>query len=178
MIIVEYTELSKSNIPEKKIMEKYKKMFIATIIVVFALPFFLTFGAILKNGAILFDQPGFSTRLKTYLSTNIAETKPDHEFPELQTPHFEIPAEDLYKKVLAVTEEAGWKLMNSDPTSLTIDAVASTPLLGYQDNVKIEITLISPEHSSINVKSSSRVGRADLGANAGRILYLIKLLKN
>ena len=52
----------------------------------FVLPILLLVAGLLGNRPPLFSPPGPLERLKAYLTTNVAETRPDHPFPELRTP--------------------------------------------------------------------------------------------
>jgi len=53
---------------------------------ILALPFLLITGALLINRPPLLSPPGPLERLKAYLATNVAETRLNHEFPEMRTP--------------------------------------------------------------------------------------------
>lgn len=70
----------------------------------------------------------------------------------------------------------GWQIVSSDPTTLTINAVYRTRLLGFVDDVRIVVT----PQSEVDVCSRSRVGEpgsqspfaffhGDFGANIGHI---------
>jgi hypothetical protein len=63
---------------------------------VFALPFVLLAGALLLNCPPLFAPPGPLVRLKACLTTNIAETRDGHFFPELRPPLFAAEAEETH----------------------------------------------------------------------------------
>lgn len=49
-----------------------------------AMPFLLLAGALLLNRPPIFAPPGPMERLKTYLTTNVAETSEGHDFAELR----------------------------------------------------------------------------------------------
>jgi uncharacterized protein (DUF1499 family) len=69
----------------------------------------------------------------------------------------------------------GWEIVAVSPPDLRIEATATTRLFGFQDDVVVRITP-APQGSRIDVRSVSRVGRSDIGANASRIrAYLHKL---
>ena len=152
-------------------------MYIYLAIFIVVTPLVLTFGAILLNQAHLSGPPGFGSRLKTYLTTNVAKTGQAPVFPELQTPVFDRPADALYQDALDAIEKEGWTLEESNQEALRIKAIVVTPLWRFRDDVEIQIEQIKPEQSSLTITSSSRIGRGDLGANAGHILCLVKLLK-
>ena len=63
---------------------------------------------------------------------------------------------------------ARWKLINEDPVERILEFTATTAWMRYKDDVVIQVT---PEKtgSSIHMRSKSRLGKSDLGANAERI---------
>jgi uncharacterized protein (DUF1499 family) len=54
-----------------------------------------------------------------------------------------------------------------------IEAVARTPIMGFRDDVVVRIRPV-PDGAVIDVRSASRYGRHDLGANAARIRSFLK----
>ncbi|HZR82638.1 MAG TPA: DUF1499 domain-containing protein [Candidatus Binatia bacterium] len=61
-----------------------------------------------------------------------------------------------------------WEIVAADPTTGTIEAVATSKVFGFHDDVVIRVR---PDGggSRIDMRSKSRDGRGDLGANANRI---------
>src|SRR6202030_4783468 len=53
-----------------------------------------------------------------------------------------------------------------------IEAIARTPILGFRDDVAVRVRA-THEGARIDVRSASRYGRHDLGANAARVRSLI-----
>jgi uncharacterized protein (DUF1499 family) len=62
----------------------------------------------------------------------------------------------------------GWELVASDSAAGRIEATATTPWFGFKDDVVVRVR---PDGSGsrIDVRSVSRVGKSDVGANAKRI---------
>ena len=54
-----------------------------------------------------------------------------------------------------------------------IEAVARTPIMGFRDDVVIRVTPMG-QGTRIDVRSASRVGSHDFGANASRIRSLLE----
>ena len=73
-----------------------------------------------------------------------------------------------FAKALAAARAEGWTIIASDPGSGRIEATATTPWFGFRDDVAVRIR---PEGrgSRVDVRSVSRIGRGDLGANAKRV---------
>jgi len=71
----------------------------------------------------------------------------------------------------------GWRVTWTDEPGGRIEAVAETPIFGFRDDVSIRVRA-DGSGSQIDVRSKSRDGRGDLGANAARIrAYLTKLAR-
>ena len=137
----------------------------------------LAFITLHSNEANLFQAPGLSERLTTYLTTNTAATSDDHPFEELRTPVFSVSAEELYKRALYVAAESGWSVIANDSDNLSANFIVRSPVFLFEDDVFIQVKFINLKESSLYVRSSSRAGRADLAANAGHIQDLIKGIK-
>lgn len=73
-----------------------------------------------------------------------------------------------FDHALSTAEDLGWEVVHSDPSEGTIDAREESALFRFVDDVVIRIR---PDGSGsvIDVRSKSRDGRGDLGANAARI---------
>jgi uncharacterized protein (DUF1499 family) len=64
--------------------------------------------------------------------------------------------------------EFGWKQAAADRQAGRIEATDTTAMYGFKDDVVIRIRPRG-EGSLIDLRSVSRVGQSDLGANAARI---------
>jgi uncharacterized protein (DUF1499 family) len=83
---------------------------------------------------------------------------------------------DAFPRALAAARAMGWAIVAERPAEGRIEATATTAWFGFKDDIVIRI---APGGSGtrIDVRSKSRVGRSDVGANAARIRdYLSKLL--
>lgn len=70
----------------------------------------------------------------------------------------------------------GWKLLVADALAGRIEAVATTPILKYVDDLVIEVRELNDD-VTIHMRSKSRKGRGDFGANAKRIQKFFKRLE-
>jgi uncharacterized protein (DUF1499 family) len=80
-----------------------------------------------------------------------------------------LPPPDVFARVIATAKTMpGWEITAADPASGTIEAVATSRLFRFQDDIVIRVR---PRDggSRIDMRSKSRDGRGDLGANAKRI---------
>jgi uncharacterized protein (DUF1499 family) len=116
-------------------------------------------------------------------AANAASAGAEGDYPELvRNAYPGIPPARLMQVVATtVSGLPGWQIVNSDPATLTINAVYHTRLLDFTDDVRIIVT----PRSEVDVCSRSRFGEVktqspldfwhgDFGANIGHIkeLYL------
>lgn len=75
---------------------------------------------------------------------------------------------DAFARAVEVARAMGWRIVEADGIEGRIEATATTTWFGFQDDIVIRI-VPSPQGSVVDVRSASRVGRSDIGANAKRI---------
>ncbi len=131
----------------------------------------LVVGALVLNRVPLGDSPGTAKRLWTYLSTHVAETRRQHVFPELELRCYRVPPGRLHERVEHVVNMLGWELVETKPAEHTLHAVVTSQLLKFKDDVEIKLVLADCG-TELHVRSSSRVGRGDFGANAHHVMEL------
>jgi len=73
-----------------------------------------------------------------------------------------------FDRALSVARAMGWTIVASDARTGRIEATATTAWFGFRDDVVIRVTPRG-SGSRVDVRSHSRVGRGDLGANARRV---------
>jgi len=106
--------------------------------------------------------------------SNPLDIKPDslgaqrEAYPQLQTLRSERSATNAYRHALAVAEQLGWEITWQDPEAWQFEAVDTTAIMGFKDDVAVRIRS-SANGSVLDLRSVSRVGVSDLGANAKRI---------
>ncbi len=120
------------------------------------------------------DPPGMGTRLLTYLSTNTAETTPDSAFPELRPRTYAAPAALMFDVARRAAEALHWKLNTVESEERKIEAVATTRVIKFKDDVTIWVEADGEERSTLFARSASRVGKWDLGANTRHIMDLFE----
>lgn len=75
---------------------------------------------------------------------------------------------DNFAAALAAAENMGWEVVASDKANGHIEATATTALFGFKDDVVIRLSA-AKGGTRVDMRSASRVGLSDLGANAARI---------
>ncbi|MEM1080841.1 MAG: DUF1499 domain-containing protein [Pseudomonadota bacterium] len=89
-------------------------------------------------------------------------------YPDIQTRTIELSPSALFDIAVRTAESQGWHLIDSNLEEGRIEAVATTLWYGFKDDVVIRIV---PDGmgSQLDIRSKSRVGGSDIGANANRI---------
>jgi uncharacterized protein (DUF1499 family) len=104
-------------------------------------------------------------------------------YPHIQPYQSAHDAQQTFTQALATVNQLGWRVIREDAAAGVIEAVEETQIFGFKDDVIIRITPLDFGNqeggSRVDVRSVSRVGVSDLGANAKRIQrYLQALEKN
>ena len=120
------------------------------------------------------DPPGVGTRLLTYLTTNIAETTPDSAFPELRPRRYAAPAALMFDVARRAADALQWESSTVDPEARKIEAVVTTKIIKFKDDVTIWVEADGEERSTLFARSASRVGWGDLGANTRHLMNLFE----
>jgi uncharacterized protein (DUF1499 family) len=89
-------------------------------------------------------------------------------YPDLTTVNSPLPVDAAFARAVATAQGLGWKVHHQDPQEGRIEAVATTTIMGFRDDVVIRLRAV-PKGTSVDLRSVSRVGVSDLGANARRI---------
>lgn len=90
-------------------------------------------------------------------------------YPEVRTLTVAAPPADAFAAAQAEVEAQGWTLVGAEPASGAIEATAETFWFGFKDDVAVRVRPAPGGGSLIDMRSTSRVGLSDLGANAERI---------
>ena len=96
-------------------------------------------------------------------------------FPDITPLTLAIPPGRAFDRALAAAQTMRWELVASDPAAGRIEATDTTFWFGFKDDVVIRVTP-APGGSRVDVRSLSRVGVGDIGANAARIRTYLKAL--
>ena len=120
------------------------------------------------------DPPGMGTRLMTYLTTNVVETTPDSAFPELRPRTYAAPAALMFDVARRAAEALHWELNTVEPEERKIEAVVTTRIIKFKDDVSIWVEADGDERSTLFARSASRVGWGDLGANTRHLMNLFE----
>ena len=116
------------------------------------------------------------SRLWQRARTNVADTAGAEPYPDLAPLALDLPPNAAYAAALSAARAMPlWQVVTDEPGAGRIVAHATTPRMKFVDDVEITVEPAGAG-SRIRVRSASRVGISDFGANARRIrAYLSRL---
>ena len=89
-------------------------------------------------------------------------------YPDIRTNHSTLNFSEAFAQAISVAQKMGWETTFSDANAGLIEAVDSTTIMAFKDDIIIRLRHF--EHGTlVDLRSASRVGQNDLGANAKRI---------
>lgn len=126
-------------------------------------------------GTDLDDPPAFETikELRGDSSNSLALTEEvitqqQEAYPDIATLTSPRSYTSSYNVALTTAKAMGWEIVREDPNGGFIEAVDTTAIMQFKDDVVIRVRS-NAEGSLVDMRSVSRVGVSDLGANAARI---------
>ena len=99
---------------------------------------------------------------------NDVKTGATPEYPELKAQRFALPQDRVYAAALAAAQGMGWEVTAQSAEKGEILAVATTAVFRFKDDVTLNVSR-DTDSTVVNMRSHSRIGKGDLGANARRI---------
>ncbi len=97
-------------------------------------------------------------------------------YPEIEPALLEIAPNEAFDRALAVGKSLGWEIVAAVPSEARIEATDETLFFGFKDDVVVRLRA-DDGGSRVDVRSVSRVGRSDVGANARRIRRFLDALE-
>lgn len=99
-------------------------------------------------------------------------------YPDIEPLEVAATPQIAYEEAIKVITKRKWRVVverapQAGRRDGQIEAVARTPIMGFRDDVAVRIRPAS-DGALIDVRSASRYGRHDLGANASRIRSLLE----
>lgn len=110
---------------------------------------------------------------------NPADYMPGHAaaqrqgYPDVQPLQLSIPPSVAFDNAERAARAMGWQVVATAPDRLRLEATDTTLVFGFKDDIVVRIT---PQGSGsvVDVRSQSRVGGSDFGANARRVRAYLK----
>jgi uncharacterized protein (DUF1499 family) len=120
-------------------------------------------GNVIEPDARLPDDPRFGPMA----GRSIADIQ-GQAYADIKPIALTVPPQRAYDMALEAARAQGWRVSAEDRAAGRIEATAQSFWYGFIDDIVIRVTP-SGEGSVVDVRSVSRVGLSDLGANAKRI---------
>jgi uncharacterized protein (DUF1499 family) len=89
-------------------------------------------------------------------------------YPSLAPLRLEMSLPEAFQKSTRAAESLGWVITYSDPASGALEATETSRIFRFVDDISVRLRADGAA-TVIDVRSKSRVGQGDLGANAKRI---------
>jgi uncharacterized protein (DUF1499 family) len=97
-----------------------------------------------------------------------AAARQHQAYPDIQPIMLAAAPYNALQRAIAAARALGWTIVGQDPGRGTIEATDTTFWFGFTDDIVIRVRP-SGDGSRVDIRSKSRVGTGDLGANARRI---------
>jgi uncharacterized protein (DUF1499 family) len=96
-------------------------------------------------------------------------------YPDIGPLHLDVPPAQAFDRAQAVAKDMKWDMVAADPAQGRIESTATTFWFGFKDDIVVRIAA-DGTGSRVDVRSLSRIGQSDVGANAMRVRdYLAKV---
>jgi uncharacterized protein (DUF1499 family) len=89
-------------------------------------------------------------------------------YPDVQTIRTSLDIEAAFDRAVAVAGDLGWDIYHQDRNAGVIEAVETTAIMAFKDDIVIRVRS-NAQGTKVDLRSVSRVGIGDIGANAKRI---------
>ena len=94
-------------------------------------------------------------------------------YPDLATLHTSASPQESLERAGAIARGLGWEVVNEDADKGIVEATETTFWFGFKDDVVVRVRADGAD-TKIDLRSVSRVGQGDLGANARRIMLFLE----
>jgi uncharacterized protein (DUF1499 family) len=97
-------------------------------------------------------------------------------YPDIEPLIVSVPPAEAYEAALAVITKRKWRIVDVRPPLAgrregRIEAVVRTPLMGFRDDLVVRVRA-AEDGARVDMRSASRFGTHDFGANASRLRSL------
>ena len=96
-------------------------------------------------------------------------------YPDIKSLVVKTPPAETVQRALDAARKGGWEVVSIDAPSGRIEATDTTTWFGFKDDIVVRVRP-DAAGSRVDVRSVSRVGASDVGANAKRIRAFLKAM--
>ncbi len=128
-----------------------------------------------QGGAV--NPPEYVAEIKGQSGTTNVPEAQRKAYPDVQPAILDgVAPAAAFPRVEAAVKELGWDVVASVPAEGRIEATDTTRFMGFKDDVVIRLRA-EGGGTRIDIRSKSRVGMGDVGANAARVRTFLALVK-
>lgn len=98
-------------------------------------------------------------------------------YPDIRPLILEDDADTVFQNAAAAARGLGWEIVTLDAEAGIIEATDTTFWYGFKDDVIIRVRPSEGGATVLDIRSVSRVGASDIGANAARIHKFVKAVQ-
>ena len=104
-------------------------------------------------------------------------------YPKMETIYFSAPPAAVATVAEQVMKKKGWEIVSAAPASadesaeIQVEATATSGWFGFKDDIAVRIRPVEGA-TALDIRSTSRVGLSDLGANSTRVYGLMVELED
>jgi uncharacterized protein (DUF1499 family) len=98
-------------------------------------------------------------------------------YPDIRTLVFEADTAKVFETAKNVASNMGWNIASDNQALGLIEATDTTFWYGFKDDVVIRVKPADGGGTIMDIRSVSRVGQSDLGANANRVRSFAKAVQ-
>lgn len=118
----------------------------------------------------------FPDKLRSAFSQSAWSTNDTPFYPELATPRFPRPSDQVYAASLKLAREEGWDIVSESAAAGTIFLKIPVLFGMYTDELRVAV-INEGDVSRVDVQASSERAKTDMGAGRRHILVLLKGLE-
>lgn len=121
--------------------------------------------------------PAFGEAHPQWAGRPLAEVQRE-AFPDVQPIETGVSPDLAYEAALEVAREMGWRIATESQDALMFEGTDETFWFGFRDDIVVRVTESEAGGAVVDLRSVSRVGASDLGANADRIEAFTRRLRS
>ncbi len=110
-----------------------------------------------------------------YPGSQVAELQ-KQGYPDIKPLELDMDPVRVFELASAVAHDMGWEIVSENAEDLQIEAIATSFLFGFDDYVAVRLQDTN-DHTRVDVRSHSHLGKIDRGANARRIRAYLRSLE-
>jgi uncharacterized protein (DUF1499 family) len=99
-------------------------------------------------------------------------------YPDIKALDLPVPPAQAFERCLSAAREMGWEIVEAAAGQGRLEATDTTTWFGFKDDVVVRVRPGTGGGSRVDVRSKSRVGRSDVGANARRIRRYLERVRS